>query len=359
LKREPGGGASTEKVPIPVPGALYGLAAAALFGMSTPFAKLLVPDTHPLALASLLYLGAAGALTCARRARPRREAPLRFADAPLLAGIIVTGGIVGPVLMLIGLRQVSAVAASLLLNLEAPFTILFAVLLFGEHLGRRAALAAALLVLGATLLAWDAGGVSGEWIGVLAIAAACASWGIDNNLTQRLTLRDPVAIVRWKALGAGGGNLLLAIAIGAPFPATGVVLGALALGALSYGVSILLDVYALRLVGAAREAAYFAAAPFFGAVTAVPLLGEGIGTVESGAALLMITGVALLLRERHQHPHQHDVLTHEHLHVHDEHHRHEHDAGVEPTEPHTHVHTHTPLHHAHPHVPDAHHRHRH
>jgi drug/metabolite transporter (DMT)-like permease len=343
----------------PLRGAFCGLAAAALFGASTPFAKLLVPDVHPVALAALLYLGAAAALTGARRARRGPEAPLRRADTPLLVGIIVTGGILGPVLMLIGLRQVSAVAAALLLNLEAPFTILAAVLVFGEHLGRRAALAALLLVGGAALLGWQAGEVSGAWLGALAIAAACASWAIDNNLTQRLTLRDPVAIVRWKALGAAAGNLLLAFAIGAPLPAIGLIAGALALGALSYGVSILLDAYALRLVGAAREAAYFATAPFFGAAAAVLLLGEGFGALEAAAALAMVAGVALLVRERHEHPHRHDALTHEHLHVHDEHHRHQHPPELDATEPHSHLHTHAPLQHSHPHVSDVHHRHKH
>jgi drug/metabolite transporter (DMT)-like permease len=298
-------------------------------------------------------------LTFAPSARSRREAPLRPADVPLLAAVVVSGGILGPVLMLIGLRSVSAVDVSLLLNLEAPFTMLAAVLLFGEHLGRHAAVASTLVVLGATLLGWSAQRPSGEWIGILAIAGACACWAVDNNLTQRLTLRDPVAIVRWKALGAGLGNLLLATLAGAPFPTAAAILGAVALGTVSYGISILLDAYALRLVGAAREAAYFATAPFFGAVVAVVLLGERFGALEGGAAMLMIGGVALLVRERHEHLHRHDPLTHEHVHVHDEHHRHEHGQDVETTEPHTHAHTHPPLHHAHPHVSDAHHRHRH
>jgi len=340
-------------------GALYGIAAAALFGASTPFAKLLVPHVHPLMLASLLYFGATVALAIVTAAGPRPEASLRWADAPRLAAIILTGGVLGPSLMLIGLARVSAVTASLLLNLEAPFTILFAVLLFGEHLGRKEAVAAGLLILGALLLAWAPGELSGSAVGLIAIAAACISWGFDNNLTQRLSLRDPIAIVRWKAFGSSAANMTLALLLGASLPATSVVVAALTIGAASYGVSIVLDTYALRLIGAAREAAYFATAPFFGALMGMLLLGERIGSQESAAAVLMIAGIVVLLRERHLHLHEHDELTHDHIHIHDEHHQHAHDAGLTSAEPHAHEHHHAPLSHAHAHSSDVHHRHRH
>ena len=193
----------------------------------------------------------------------------------------------------------------------------------------------------------------------MALAGACLAWGIDNNLTQRLSLRDPVALVRFKALAAGSGSLVLAFALGDSFPDGRVLLGAIVLGALSYGVSTLLDAYALRFVGAAREAAYFATAPFFGALVAVPLLGERLGSAQLSAAALMVGGIWGLLRERHTHEHVHAGLTHEHAHVHDAHHQHDHAPGTRVEEPHSHVHGHTPLSHDHAHVPDAHHRHRH
>jgi drug/metabolite transporter (DMT)-like permease len=350
-----------------------GIAAAALFGASAPVAKLLLPDARPLVLAALLYAGAALALTVGRVARARRRAAdgadrthaeprLRRSDLPTLALVALTGGMVGPVLMLIGLERVSGVAGSLLLNLEAPFTMLVAVALFREHVDRGGVLAAALIVGGGLALAWDAGDFSAAPLGALALAGACIAWAIDNNLTQRLSLRDPVAIVQMKAAGAALGNALLAACLdsAARGPDARVVTAALALGAFSYGASILLDVYALRLVGAAREAAYFATAPFFGALLAVPLLGEHVGVREAVAAALMIAGVRLLLRERHEHVHRHAPLVHEHVHTHDDgHHRHAHAESVPDGVAHSHVHEHETLEHAHPHVSDAHHRHEH
>lgn len=342
-----------------VRGAACGIAAAGLFGVSVPLAKLLLPRASPLALASLFYLGAAAMLTVVRAGRRTLETPVKRADLPGLALITITGAILGPVLMLVGLSRVSGVTGALLLNLEAPLTMLVAISAFGEHLSRRGALAASVIVLGGLLLGWGSEGVSGEWLGVAALTAACCCWALDNNVTQRLSLRDPVAVAQMKAAGAGATSLLLALATGAALPSHGTLVAALGLGALCYGLSIALDTYALRLVGAAREAAYFATAPFFGALLAVPLLGEDLRLPEVFAGGAMAVGVFLLLRERHGHRHAHDAIVHEHRHVHDEHHQHPHDARTTIDGSHSHEHAHAPLEHDHPHVSDSHHRHRH
>jgi drug/metabolite transporter (DMT)-like permease len=345
-------------------GAVCGLAAAALFGASAPLAKRLLPEVPPVMLAGLLYAGAALGLSLFRAARPRStgaastgEAALRRGDVGLLIGIVALGGVAGPILMLLGLDRMSGSSGALLLNLEGPLTALCAVLFFREHLGWGLALALALIVAGATLLGCRPGPAAAGGVGAAAIAAACLAWAIDNNLTQRLSVRDPIALVQVKALGAGACNLALGFALGARLPELRLTGAALAVGAVSYGCSVVLDVYALRLLGAAREAAYFATAPFVGALVAVPLLGDRLGGVELGAGGLMIAGALVLRRERHGHRHTHAPLEHDHLHVHDQHHQHPHAADV--AEPHSHSHRHEPLTHEHRHTSDVHHRHRH
>lgn len=342
-------------------GAALGLTAAALFGLSAPVAKVLLGEIPPVLLAGLLYLGAAMGLWLHRASSsPSKEASLGRRDAPKLAAVVLSGGIVGPVLMLLGLGRVTALTGSLLLNLEAPFTVMLAVVLFREHLGKYAAIAIALIVSGAVVLKLEPGSLGADTAGVLLLAAACACWAIDNNLTQRLSLKDPFAIVRVKTLVAGVANTTLGLAVTAgPLPSWQFVLGALVLGSLSYGVSVVLDAFALRLVGAAREAAYFATAPFVGALASMVLLGDALRWHDGLAMLVMAAGVAFLLRERHGHEHAHEELVHEHLHEHDEHHQHDHQPGDPVGEPHSHPHRHVPLVHDHPHVPDAHHRHRH
>jgi drug/metabolite transporter (DMT)-like permease len=343
-------------------GTLYALGAALSFGASPPFVKLLLPNAGAVVVAALLYLGAGLALSLVAlvpRVRRSDEAPLRSADVPILAAIIAFGGILGPVLMVWGLARVSGLLGSLLLNLEMPFTALLAVLLFGDHLGLRGAFAAALVVSGAVVLGGASSGVAGDPIGALAIAGACASWALDNNMTARLSHRDPIALARVKSLGAAACLLGLIAARGEDLPAAGVAASILLLGFVSYGASLVLAVRAMRVLGAARQAAIFASAPFAGALLAMPLLGERPTAAVVAAGALISTGIVLLVRERHSHRHEHETLDHEHLHVHDSHHRHVHEAGTPPAEPHSHPHRHAPLTHSHPHAPDVHHRHRH
>lgn len=341
-------------------GVALGLLAAALFGVSAPIAKLLLRDLSPVLLAGLFYAGSGAALTVVRWLRPAaREARLQRSDLPALALLATLGGVLGPVLMLWGLDRVSALAGSLLLNLEAPFTMLVAVLLFGEHMGKQASVAALCIVLGAVGLRVEGNQLSADLMGVLAIAGACLCWAFDNNLTQRLMVRDPFSVVRVKALTAAACNLSIGLMLSKTLPETNTIVYALIVGALSYGVSVVLDAYALRALGAAREAACFATAPFLGAALALLLFPETMALPTLLAMLVMVLGVVLLLRERHSHLHRHEPLMHEHAHTHDEHHHHEHAPGDPQGEPHSHLHQHAALTHDHPHVPDLHHRHSH
>ncbi len=343
-------------------GAASGLASAVLFGASVPITKRLLPEVPPLLLAGLLYLGGGLAVGTVKLLARRRivEASLGRADLPRVLAIVLLGGVVGPLALVHGLRSVSGVSGALLLNLEGPLTVLVALTLFGEHLGRRSALGAALVFGGACLLALPGGGAESTRLsGVLLLATACGAWALDNNLTQGLAGKDPWQLVIAKTLGAGTGMVSLALLLGERLPGGRVAVSTLALGALAYGASVLLDAFALRLLGAAREAAFFATAPFAGALLSVPVLGERLGALQLAAGAAMVVGVAILVRERHGHEHTHEVLEHSHRHVHDAHHQHPHPDGVDPTTPHAHPHRHAPLTHAHAHVSDAHHRHAH
>jgi len=341
-------------------GWVIGLAAAVTFGAGTPFAKLLLEDARPQLLAGLLYLGAFVVLAAVLPFRRRsREARLRAADAPRLIALVACGGVLAPVLLLVGLDRVSGSAGSLLLNLEGPCTMVIGLVVFGEHLGRRAWFGAAIVFGGGALLSLNGSAGSLDAVGALCIAAACLLWGVDNNLTQSLTLRDPFSIVAVKAGAAAAVNIALAALLGAAWPSAPGVLGALAVGAIAYGVSIVLDAYALRSLGAAREAVVFSTAPFVGALLALPVLSETLSATEVVAGAAMVAGLVLMLGERHEHEHVHEPLVHDHLHEHDEHHRHDHDEAVPAGAPHAHEHRHTALRHRHRHLSDVHHRHLH
>lgn len=349
---------------VKISGAGLAIASAVLFGASTPFAKLLLGGgLSPWALAGILYLGSGIGLGIVhlvqrRRAGGTNETSLSRADLPWLGLVVLTGGAIAPVLLMIGLSSTPASSAALLLNLEGLATMMIAWLVFHESVDRRLLLGALAILAGAVLLSWQ-GGPAGFGVGSLAIAGACLAWGIDNNLTRKLSAADPVQIAMVKGLVAGTVNLTLAIATGASLPGP-MQLGAAALvGFLGYGVSLVLFVLALRHLGAARTGAYFSTAPFLGSVLAIGMFGEPLTVRLLVAGALMALGLYLHLAEAHEHEHAHEELEHDHRHVHDAHHLHGHEATDPPGEPHAHIHRHAPMVHRHAHFPDLHHRHRH
>jgi drug/metabolite transporter (DMT)-like permease len=331
------------------------LGAAFLFGASTPAAKLLTGSMDPVLLAGLLYAGSGiglGVFFIARGAR----LGLQRRDLPWLAGAILSGGIVGPILLMLGLAATSAASASLLLNLEGVLTALLAWFAFRENFDRRIALGMALIVAGGVLLALQPEALSGSGLGALAVVGACLAWALDNNFTRRVSLGDATAIAAIKGVVAGAANIAIAAATGSTWPGPAPAAAAAAVGLLGYGVSLALFVVALRGLGAARTGAYFSTAPFVGVAVALSL-GEAPGALFWPAAALMAAGVWLHVSERHVHEHIHEPMEHEHSHVHDAHHQHSHEPSWDGKEPHRHAHRHARLVHRHPHYPDIHHQH--
>ncbi|MEO7390914.1 MAG: DMT family transporter [Ramlibacter sp.] len=348
---------------VPLPrGVLASLAAALLFGAGTPLAKLLLAATSPWLLAALLYLGSGLGLLLWRRLQRAPAVRLARPESGWLAGAVVAGGVVGPVLLLLGLSGMTASAASLLLNAEAVFTALLAWFVFRENFDRRVALGMVAIVGGGLVLAWPGSFDWTGWLPALCVVGACLAWALDNNFTRKVSLADASWIAMVKGLVAGGTNLVLALALGAQWPTVPVVLAAAAVGFASYGASLVFFVVALRELGTARTSAYFSVAPFFGSLLAIALLGDPVTVPLLLAGLLMAAGVALHLSERHEHRHAHAAMAHSHEHLHgegDAHHDHRHDSPVAPGTRHSHEHGHVPLAHSHPHFPDAHHRHEH
>lgn len=340
-------------------GVLAALGAALLFGVGTPFAKLLLEGASPWLLAGLLYLGSGAGLFLYRRIARAPRVPMTRSEMAWLAAAIAAGGVAGPALLMAGLAHMPASGASLLLNAEGVLTALIAWFAFRENFDRRIALGMLLIVAGAVVLSWPGEASLGAALPALAVLGACLAWALDNNFTRKVALGDATFIAMSKGLIAGATNVALAIVAGAHFPSAGIVAGAAVLGLLSYGVSLVLFVVALRELGTARTGAYFSTAPFAGALIALALPGESLTWQLVVAGALMAAGVWLHFTERHAHRHTHPRMEHEHSHVHDEHHRRAHAAGVDGGEPHVHSHVHEPMTHEHSHYPDSHHRHTH
>lgn len=340
----------------------YALAAAALFGASTPFAKLLTGDMHPVLLAGLLYLGSGIGLSIVRWVRdggvkasgmPRRE-------WPWLIGATLFGGILAPIALMFGLVTTTGATASLLLNLEAVLTAVIAWVVFKENADKRIVVGMAAIVAGGMVLGWQTQSNAGtSAVGPWLVSLACLSWAIDNNLTRRVSASDALFVASLKGVVAGVVNTLLAFSLGAVLPNFATLTVTMLVGFLGYGVSLVLFVLALRGLGTARTGAYFSTAPFLGAAVAMLVFSEATTAVFWIAAALMGWGVWLHLTEHHVHDHLHEALEHDHAHSHDAHHQHTHDFVWSGTGRHHHPHVHATIRHSHPHYPDIHHRHVH
>jgi drug/metabolite transporter (DMT)-like permease len=338
-------------------GTAIAVAAAVLFGATAPLVTHFGRGVGPFATAALLYAGAAAAAGSVRRRD--HEAPVDRRHARRIALVALFGAAIAPACLALGLQHAGALAASLLLNLEAVFTITFAALIYREPLGRRVVVAGALMVAGGALLAArtsDVGG--GDWIGIAAVVAATLGWALDNTLTRPLADRDPRAVVFWKALLGAGLATFAALAARDRWPHLGAACALLACGAAGYGWSLRLYLRAQRVLGAARTGSLFAFGPFVGALIAYAAGDRGGEGLIGAASACFVGAVILHATERHGHRHRHERLEHEHAHSHDDgHHAHDHDPAV--LTAHSHWHVHDSLEHEHAHGADLHHRHRH
>jgi len=334
------------------------LGAALLFGAGAPLSKFLLHDVSPWMLAGLLYLGSGLGLTLYRFVNQLPSVRLPQNEISWLAGSIFAGGIAAPVLLMIGLTGLPASSASLLLNAEGVFTALLAWFAFKENFDLRIALGMVLIVAGAVVLNWSGEARFGELWPTLAILGACFAWGIDNNLTRKISLTDATWIASVKGLVSSVVNLCLAFAMGAFMPSLPIIVGAMGVGFLAYGVSLALFVVGLRHLGTARTGAYFSVGPFFGALLSL-MMGEAVTLPLVVAGTLMALGTWLHLTERHEHEHSHSEMEHDHEHLHDAHHQHEHNLATPLATKHQHLHYHQSMKHMHNHFPDSHHQHPH
>lgn len=280
-------------------GGLLAIAAALLFGLSTPAAKAIVGNVHPLLLAGLLYLGSGIGLCIIILFGKRHGVKLKRVDLPWLLATVLFGGAAGPALLMWGLTETTGSAASLLLTLEGVFTALIAWVVFREPFNRRIGMGMASIFVGAVLLALQTPSGHAGTLGALAVAGACLSWAIDNNCTSKIADVDALTLASIKGVVAGAANTTLALVTGGAFPTLGVVGVSALVGFFGYGLSLVFFVLALREIGAARTGAYFSTAPFIGAIVGLVALREPVTAALIGAGLLMAFGVYLHLTESH------------------------------------------------------------
>lgn len=341
---------------------LYALVAALLYGVSVPVSKILLTKIQPTMMAALLYLGAGSGMMVVNGIRllkgeNKKEASMTKRELPFLIGMIALD-IIAPIMLMIGLTKSDAGSVSLLNNFEIVATAMIALAIFKESIGKRMWVAIGWITLASMILSVEDFGSFTFSTGSVLVLLATVSWGVENNVTRMLSLKDPMQIVVIKGFGSGFGSLAIAMFLREYTTDFIYIMIALLLGCVAYGLSIYFYILAQRDLGAARTSAFYAAAPFIGVLASWILLRESPTRSFYVALVIMGIGAYYAVTEKHKHEHHHDRLTHEHKHSHkDGHHNHTHENGF--TGEHSHAHTHEELDHEHQHVPDLHHRHKH
>lgn len=336
--------------------------AAALFGMSAPFSKLLLIKIPPLMLSALLYLGAGLGMLLVEMGRKLLkyeavEAKLEKKELPFILAMIVLD-IIAPISLMIGLTMTTSANAALLNNFEIVATSIIALVIFKEAIGKRLWFSIGLITLSSIILTVEDFSNLSFSMGSIFVLLACLSWGFENNCTRKLSLKDPLQVVIIKGLASGLGSLIIAVLAKEIHWNTTYILFSLLLGFFAYGLSIFFYVNAQRHLGAGRTSTYYAIAPFIGVGISFIVLSEPITLSFILAAVVMLLGTYFAVVEKHEHRHAHTAVEHEHRHNHsDGHHDHCHDDGTDGE--HTHVHFHQNTIHVHPHTPDIHHIHEH
>jgi drug/metabolite transporter (DMT)-like permease len=347
-------------------GPLFGLGSALLFGLSIPLIKLIIESIDSWLMAGILYLGAMTGilllLLLLSVVEKKNLFKIPLSDIPWLLLATLFGGLLGPVLLMLGITHSEAATASLLLNLEGVFGAALAWFVFKEHFDQRILIGMILIVLGGVLLSIQGNDATLGFnlnISSLYIVLACLAWGLDNNFTRKISTSNSLTLTFYKTLIAGVTNTTLALYSGVSLPSMGLVLKSMTIGFFCYGLSLVLYVRALRFLGASRTGAYFSMAPFVGAVISWLFFPMSFQISALAGGFLMAVGVYLHLTEKHEHRHKHFELAHSHSHTHDEHHQHSHSSDESEQATHTHWHVHIELEHEHEHFPDIHHQHSH
>jgi drug/metabolite transporter (DMT)-like permease len=340
----------------------YAVLAAALFGMSAPFSKLLLSEVPPLMMSSLVYLGAGLGMLIADFVKSmtkskKIEARLEKKELPYILAMIALD-IAAPISLMLGLTMTTAANAALLSNFEIVATSVIALVIFKEAVGKRLWLSIALITIASVILSTDDIRSLSFSAGSILVLLSCVFWGLENNCTRKLSIKDPLQVVIIKGLGSGTGALIIAVYANELVWNIAFIAPALLLGFFAYGLSIFFYVTAQRTLGAARTSAYYAVAPFIGVLLSFFLFDEPITIAFAVASLIMVAGTYFAVAEKHEHPHTHHEFEHEHRHSHsDGHHNHFHEESI--SKEHSHLHTHEEILHAHGHTPDIHHLHQH
>ncbi len=278
---------------------LYAVAAAVFYALNVPCSKLLLDKIAPTYMAAFLYLGAGAGVGIMYLFHHKHEAQterLEKKDLPYTVGMVLLD-IIAPILLMLGVKIGTSANASLLGNFEIVATTLIALFIFKEKISRKLWAAIGLITLSSSILSFGGEGSFTFSVGSLLVLGATACWGLENNCTRSISDKSTYQIVTIKGFGSGTGSLIVAVIIGEKLPEIKYILPAVVLGFVAYGLSIFTYIRAQKTLGAAKTSAFYAIAPFIGAMLSFIFLCESLTITYMIAFGIMVLGTVFVVSD--------------------------------------------------------------
>ncbi len=259
-------------------GIIFAFLAALCYSLVNPINKLVNNEISPLLSASMLYFGTflVGIILFIVQLilkRIKKEDYFHGRDWLYisLATLFHAGAAIS---LMFGLTYLSSSNASLLGSFEIISTSLIAFFLFKEKINKYL------------------------WIGIIFIFAACVvislgdfenlnlsigsvlclispiCFGFANNFLKKVSYKNPSLSISFLGLGGGILALTIGLIVGERFVAFAPTVIELGVGVISYGIALILFIYAERFIGASKTSAFFSLAPFIAIILSLIIFQE-------------------------------------------------------------------------------------
>lgn len=284
-------------------GFVFAIASAIFFSFNVPISKILLDFVSPYWLASLLYFGAGlGTLFYYQFTKKKTTTHGKVSNQTFWYGLMIILDIFAPIFFLIGVKETNGSLVGLLSNAELIFTLMIALLFFREKLSRFSWIASILIVFGLIIANYQ--GMSNQYeIGSLWIILGTLFWGLENNVSKKLSFGNPLFVVIFKGIGTGIGTLIIAFILNEVAPTFLYLMFSFVAGFLIYGLSLIFYVNAQRSQGAAKVQLIQSFAPILGGILSWVFFQEILSiTTVFGYIMVVIALILLGIDSRKGHP---------------------------------------------------------
>lgn len=272
-------------------GLLFAFLSSFLYDLNVPVSKYSLKTLSTNEILFLLYFGSAVGLVLLMLFNKKQKFSLKpqKGESIFIIGVIIFD-ILAALFIVESLKYIDASTVSLISILEISFTIVISHFIFKTQISKNLIIAVILVSIGGILLSFDSSTEFKLSIASMLTVFATACWGLENNLTAKVSDKNPLLLVFYKCFAVAIFNLLFILNINI-FELFINNWYLLVIGFFTYGISILYYVYAINYIGISKTSIVFSFSPVFGALISLILFKEKITIYFVISLILMLMGI--------------------------------------------------------------------